>query len=197
MRRIGCVIGLMALLMSATGSPATGQGSDGDAARLEALCEANAAEERTLATCLYAVHTLLLPGSGVDVAEAVDPGTEAGVGMTLRSGTWEVTLRDVTWDACTFTQPAEDHEWVAAEFAVLNLEGPTTVGYSIISAIDQDGNTYELDFRCPDPCLGISDLEQGHIKQGLVAFEVPEDTDRLEIGVSGPGEDRLTWVVAR
>lgn len=55
----------------------------------------------------------------------------------------------------------------------------------------------ELDFRGPDPCLGISDLEQGHIKQGLVAFEVPEDTDRFEIGVSRPGEDRLTWVVAR
>ena len=50
MRRIRCVIGLMALLMSATGPPASGQGSDGDAVELEALCEANAADEWTRAT---------------------------------------------------------------------------------------------------------------------------------------------------
>ena len=67
---------------------------------------------------------------------------------------------------------------------MLNLEGPTTVGYSIISAADQDGNIDELDFRGVKSSLGVGDLEQGHIKQGLVAFEVPEDTDRFEIGVS-------------
>lgn len=53
------------------GPPATVQGSDGDAAGLEATCEASAPDEATRALCLYVVHTLLIPGSGVSDQDGV------------------------------------------------------------------------------------------------------------------------------
>ena len=149
MRRTVCAMGLMALLMSATGPPATVQGSDGDAAGLEATCEASAPDEATRALCLFVVHTLLIPGSGVVVPEPVEPGTEAGVGTTQRSATWEATLTDVAWDACTYWQPAEDHVRVAARFVVHNLDGSTTVSHNKFTATDQGGTTYESGFKTP------------------------------------------------
>jgi hypothetical protein len=193
-----CVIGLMALAMSATGPPATAQGSEGDAATLEALCEANGADEASRAGCLYIVHTVLVSGSGVAVPEPVEPGTEAGLGTTQRSATWQATLTDVDWDACTYWQPAEDHVWVAARFVVLDLDGSTTVGYNKFTATDPGGTTFEASYHSPDPSLDLSVFEHGHIKQGWVGFEVPEGTDRLEIVMQGATEDeRLTWAVAR
>ncbi len=74
--------------------------------------------------CMYVVHALLIPGSGVVVPEPVEPGTAAGVGTTQRSATWEATLMDVAWDACTCWQPPEDHVLVAANLRLLGLAQP-------------------------------------------------------------------------
>ena len=198
MLRIIRVVGLIALLVAASAPATTAQEPTVDATDLEASCRANAGDEVMLATCLYVVHAVLAPGSGVDGAALLDPSAEAGVGDTQETETLQITLLDFAWDVEEIYQPPEDHVVVAAYLRLVGLAESAKLGTINVTVSGPDGIARGKTYSCPEPCLAVAELEPGQAQEGWMAFEVPEDTDWLKLGYREyGGSDRLHWFVAR
>jgi hypothetical protein len=198
MLRIMRVVGVSVLVVTAIATTTAAQEPTLDAAELEASCEANASDAVIRDACLYVVHTILVPGSGASGEEPLDPMAQAGVGAAQKTDTLEMTLVDFAWSVEGSSQPAEDHILVAADLRLAGLV-PSAKPLSIAFTVsDQDGVTYADTYGCPEPCLGTDELGEGETREGWVAFEVPEETDWLELAYRPSSQaDGLHWFVAR
>jgi hypothetical protein len=197
------VIGLVTLLLVATGLPATAQESM-DAAVLEAVCREKAPDDATRETCLEIVRTVLAPDGSVALPagpEPREPAVGTGMGATQETATLRVTLADLRWGhEEEFADQTGGHEWVIALVEFESTDPEAYVAPYGFTAVDPDGFAHPTTFvTCPEPgCLDTVQLGEGRRAKGWIGFEVPEDAERLEIEyddwITG---DRPVWTVER
>jgi hypothetical protein len=171
-----------------------------EASALEALCRQNAPDRRARNTCLGIVREVLAPFGQIVLAANQGAGTvdQQGIGVTLETPTLFVTLLGVDWQPeGVFSSPGSTHLVAEVEFVSRDPDAWVT-GVSGFTAVDAERYAYPA--TCLDQCLIGGPLAMGRKMKGRVAFEVPEDVQRLDLEYAqapGVGFDRVVWTVER
>jgi hypothetical protein len=167
---------------------------------LEALCRQNARDRQTRNTCLGIVREVLAPFGLIVLAAGQGTGTvdQPGIGVTLETPTLFVTLLGVDWQPeDVFSSPGSRHLVAEVEFVSRDPDAWVT-GVSGFTAVVAQSYAYPA--TCLDQCLLGGPLAMGRKMKGRVAFQVPEDVQRLDLEYAqapGVGFDRVLWTVER
>ena len=142
--------------------------------------------------------------SGATAPSGADTVVAGSLGTQQRDDV-RVTIDEVRWGIGgdnQFSQPATGMTWVGVLVTYEAIVGEVFVSTARWVASDRDGWAYRATYALADvePDLRMQDLRAGSRTRGWVLFEVPEDTDWLELVEEGNtllNDAPLTWEAER
>jgi hypothetical protein len=193
----------VALLLGApagAGSVAAQEESVLPASELEGLCRENAPNKKRRQACLDIVRTILAPEGSI-VLPAIEPPTGpiegATVGAIQATDHLVLQMAEFVWDADAGFSPDGGFRWVAGRFEVESKDPDAYVAVPNFTVTDESGFSYGFS-TAVDPSLENGGLPAGQKRMGWVAFQVPQEAERLVIEYFpfvSDSQEPLVWTV--